>query len=144
MSTLRTFSDSQVGESRQTGYHLSALSPRAGRFFSVLLMLVLYGRGVSGAESAAPGAYWNDAVESALGQAGTNRQQLVQALEKAPADQREVLLVGDLAGSEVQRGQVRGKQGDISPVDFAQQILMVHFSSLKKVKIKELTHCYPK
>ena len=53
------------------------------------MILFLCGGGVFGAEAAAPGRYWSEAVEAALGRAGTNRQELVQALEKARADQRE-------------------------------------------------------
>ena len=108
MVTHKTSSYSPLSQSSQTAYFarrpeavpnpkseirhsdpLRSLRPLAGRLLSVLLLLVLSGRGVSGAESAAPTAYWNAAVESALGQAGTNRQQLVQALEQAPAGQRE-------------------------------------------------------
>jgi hypothetical protein len=89
MITPRTLASSPHGESSRSGFPLSAWSPQAGRYFSILLLLFLYGGAVSGAESPAPAAYWNEAVESALGQAGTNRQQLVQALERAPADQRE-------------------------------------------------------
>jgi len=39
--------------------------------------------------SAASGAPWPEAVKAALGQAGTNQQQLVQALESAPEQERK-------------------------------------------------------
>ena len=54
------------------------------RNFLLVFLLVMSGMASS---SAAP--YWGDTVESALAQAGTNRQELVQALEQAPELRRD-------------------------------------------------------
>ena len=56
----------------------------------VVALLMLCGKGMSDTGQAAPAArWWSEAVESALTQAGTNRQELARALEQAPETQRE-------------------------------------------------------
>ncbi|MDB6021473.1 MAG: polyhydroxyalkanoate depolymerase [Pedosphaera sp.] len=60
----------------------------AGVWFCLLLCLA---RPSASFGEPAAGHWWSDAVEKSLAQSGTNRDQLVHALEQAPADQRDDL-----------------------------------------------------
>lgn len=55
---------------------------------ALLLLPLLAGTGISQSANPASSRWWSEAVESALSQAGTNRQELVRALERSPASQR--------------------------------------------------------
>jgi len=73
----------------QAGPHLRRLRWFAG-VFALLAALACSGTAIADETPAkAPTGWWSDAVEQALHQAGTNRQELVRALEQAPELQRE-------------------------------------------------------
>ncbi len=54
-----------------------------------LLWFCFCGQGLCQTAPGTPAPWWSASVEAALSQAGTNRQQLLRALEQAPATQRE-------------------------------------------------------
>ena len=81
--------NSNTGDRIRTRGPICSASLRAGQILSALLPLFLCAPGVSRSEPAAAAGRWGEAVESALARAGTNRHELVQALEQAPATQRE-------------------------------------------------------
>jgi hypothetical protein len=65
---------------------------KACHLLAAIVLLLCSGKAFSQAAPGAPAArWWPEVVESALTQAGTNRTELVQALEKAPENQREGL-----------------------------------------------------
>jgi hypothetical protein len=65
-----------------------AAGRRAGSFRHAGIMVCLL---VTGSAWAAPAQWWPEALEAALSRAGTNRSEMVRALESAPPAQREGL-----------------------------------------------------
>ena len=58
--------------------------------FAVVILLLTCERGISQSPTAKPSTrWWSDSVESALTQAGTNRQELQLALEQTPETERD-------------------------------------------------------
>ena len=81
--------NSNTGNRIRTRGPICSASLRAGQILLALLPLFLCAPGTSRSEPAAAAGRWGEAVESALARAGTNRHELVRALEQAPATQRE-------------------------------------------------------
>lgn len=80
------------GATAPAGWRRRAPGPLVCHLLFLLLLLMFCGRGLSQTAPGTPTArWWSKAVESALTRAGSNRQELVQALERAPAAQREGL-----------------------------------------------------
>ena len=87
MNTSHTAARSRPGDTRLPGSQSRFPVPLAGQLLA--LCLLVGGTGSLDGAPAAPATEWAPAVETALTQAGTNRQQLARALERSPADQRE-------------------------------------------------------
>lgn len=78
---------------------------RAGRLLPALFLLALCENALSEAAPAAFAAqWWSDAAESGLTQAGTNRQEILQLLERAPEAQRKgaEFLVANMPQADLQ------------------------------------------
>ena len=87
MNTLPTSARPRPGNTGLSGSQFRFRVPLASHVLALFLMVC--GTGVSGGAPAAPATGWAPAVESALTQAGTNRQELARALERTPPEQRE-------------------------------------------------------
>ena len=89
MNTPKTYA---LMPTAPTGWHRHVLGPLVCHLLSFLLLLIGCGKGMAQTASGTPAVrWWPEAVESVLTQAGTNRQALVQALERVPESQREGL-----------------------------------------------------